>query len=292
MIGAPAKINLFLEVLGKRDDGYHELNSFFQAVSLFDRLKFSRDKNHRSASVELKPDQQSQNPALPLDDRNLIVRAYNLMRDRFDLSGGLVVELEKNIPVSAGLGGGSSDAAATILACSLLFDLDLKRSEMAKLGLQIGSDVPFFFCNGQALVGGRGEEITETNFPTDYWLVLVTPDVTISTGDSFRALNLGLTKKRPVFRFNGYETFQEMVELLKQTSNDFEDMQLREYPKIEEIFLGLKTSGAALARMSGSGPTVFGLYIDAPEIEGDELFGRGNRQVDIIRPVNLLQRHP
>lgn len=297
LIGAPAKINLFLEVLGKRDDGYHDLNSFFQAVSLFDRLKFTLDKTSRSATIEIKPDTSGRKRTppdipLPLDERNLIVRAYNLMRDRFDLAGGLSVELEKNIPVSAGLGGGSSDAAATILACSLLFDLNLKSSEMAQLGLQIGSDVPFFFSGGQALVAGRGEEIRETDFPTDYWLVLVTPNLTISTADSFKALKLGLTKKRPAFRFNGYETIQELVKQLEQTSNDFENMHRREYPQIEDIHLRLRTSDAALTRMSGSGPTVFGLYINAPEIDGDELFGRDNRQVATVRPVALPKRHP
>ncbi|MBU0984586.1 MAG: 4-(cytidine 5'-diphospho)-2-C-methyl-D-erythritol kinase, partial [candidate division Zixibacteria bacterium] len=204
VIGAPAKVNLFLEVLSRREDGYHDINSLFQAVSLFDRLRIRRLPAESGVRLSLDgPD------SVPTDERNLVCRAYNLMRDRFDLQDGLEVDLEKNIPVAAGLAGGSADAAATILACSVLFDLQLEYTDMALLGQEIGSDVPFFFSRGQALVTGRGEQITATNFPTDYWLVLVTPNLHISTAESYARLRTGLTKSRVPFTLEGCRTSEE-----------------------------------------------------------------------------------
>ncbi|MCX6836148.1 MAG: 4-(cytidine 5'-diphospho)-2-C-methyl-D-erythritol kinase, partial [candidate division Zixibacteria bacterium] len=134
-VGAPAKINLDLRVLGRRPDGYHDIDSLFQAVSLFDRLKITRLDNSTDVRISL-----VHSVNLPTDDSNLIAQAFRLMQLRFGLTGGLDVELEKNIPIAAGLGGGSADGAATILACQILFDLPPARAEMAAMSAEIGSD--------------------------------------------------------------------------------------------------------------------------------------------------------
>ncbi len=287
VVGAPAKVNLFLEVLGKRKDGYHDINSLFQAVSLFDRLHFTRIRNSRRIEIHT-----NKATDIPLDDNNLISRAYQLMRDRYDLDFGLHVDLEKNIPVAAGLAGGSADGAATILACTVLADLPLSQAEMADAGLQIGSDLPFFFSRGQAIVRGRGEKLTETDFPTDYWLVLVTPDVAVSTAESYAALSLNLTKTKDPFTLRVCKTPEELGRYLQETGNDFEEIQCRSHPELNEISRELRGKGALLTRMSGSGPTVFGFYIDAPNQEGERLTYEGNWQQAIVRPVTLPARHP
>jgi 4-diphosphocytidyl-2-C-methyl-D-erythritol kinase len=224
---------------------------------------------------------------LPLGPDNLIARAYEVMRERFDLADGLAVELEKNIPIAAGLGGGSSDGAATILACRALFGLDVGRKEMATISLDIGSDLPFFFSRGQAHVTGRGERVTEVELPTDYWLVLVTPDVRVSTGEAYARLRLALTKSRRPFSLRRWRTPKGLIGSLIDTVNDFEEVHLESCPelgRIKEELLGL---GARLARMSGSGPTVFGIYFEAPEFDGGSVFGRDDWQVSVVRPIVL-----
>ena len=167
-INAPAKVNLYLEVLNRRPDGYHNINSLFQAVTLFDILKFKKTEQS-TCSVDL----INKNAADITD--NLVVKAYSLMKMKFNLKGGVKVTLEKNIPIAAGLGGGSSDCAATIIALDQLYALGLEKKQLADIGSELGSDIPFFFGQGQAIVTGRGEKIEVTSFPTEYKIVLVSP---------------------------------------------------------------------------------------------------------------------
>lgn len=282
VIGAPAKVNLFLHVLGKRPDGYHDIESLFQAVSLFDRLTFTRLVGQPETLIEV-----SGAGDLPSDQTNLVTRSYDEMHRRFGLRDGLSVKLEKNIPIAAGLGGGSSDGAATIMACRLLFDLKLSAAEMATISLSIGSDLPFFFSHGSALVEGRGEVVADVELPTDYWLVLVTPNLAISTAESYARLRLPLTKSRHPFYLPRWTTLEELLSLLKGTSNDFEEVHLRSFPELGRIKDGLLDNGALLARLSGSGPTFYGLYGEAPEIEDGRVFDRDDWRVSLVRPVVL-----
>jgi 4-diphosphocytidyl-2-C-methyl-D-erythritol kinase len=251
---APAKVNLFLQVLSKRPDGYHNINSLFQAVTLFDRLQFSViDKSE--INIEL-----SCEVNLPVGSDNLIAKAYQAVKKQCGLKRGLSVKLHKNIPVSAGLGGGSSDAAATIAACNLLFDLQLSYTQMAAIGLAIGSDVPFFFSRGQALISGRGEIVVDTNFPIDYQLVLVTPDIAVSTADSYEALKMDLTKRKTLFKLKEYKKLVEFARALRLAANDFESIQGSAFPELVKIRQELLELGALLVRMTGSGPTMFGVF--------------------------------
>ncbi|MFH2035808.1 MAG: 4-(cytidine 5'-diphospho)-2-C-methyl-D-erythritol kinase, partial [Candidatus Zixiibacteriota bacterium] len=153
ILKAPAKINLFLKVLGKRNDGYHNIYSWFQAIDLFDILSFKKIKNPKFI-LKVK-----NNSNLSTDENNLIIKTARLMSGLFNFSGGLEICLEKNIPLSAGLAGGSTDSAATIYGINRLFNLKLTNKQMREIGAKIGSDVPFFFSSGQAEVTGRGEVI-------------------------------------------------------------------------------------------------------------------------------------
>ncbi len=280
-IGAPAKINLFLEVINKRPDGYHNINSLFQAVSLFDRLTCTRQDRHR---IELTISGETE---LSAGSDNLVVKAWELMAETFDITDGLQVKLEKNIPIAAGLAGGSSDAAAIILACNILYDLGLSRMEMAELGLKIGSDLPFFFSSGQALVTGRGERITETDFPTDYRLLLVNPGFTLSTAAGYAALKRDLTKSKDPFSLACCRAVESYVHLLGRTGNDFESVCLEAHPELVEIRDELLQRGAALARMSGSGPTMFGIFTDFPVGKDKVNMRRGSWRIYAVAPITL-----
>ncbi len=278
-IKAPAKINLFLEVLGKRPDGYHDINSLFQAVSLYDELAFTMT-DRPGVTIEL-----SGHGDLPVGEENLVSRAYNTVRDAFNLPRGLHVNLNKQIPIAAGLGGGSSDGAVTIIACNLLFDLKLSQARMARLALEVGSDLPFFFSGGQALVGGRGEVVKPADFPTNYTLVLVTPGQSVSTAEAYDLLKMDLTKPKVPFTLPPCRDVNELLAALLMTGNDFEDVLGASYPDSGRIRNVLLQAGAVLVRLSGSGPVMFGLFVDVPELSRDAICDRDCWQLFTVKPI-------
>jgi 4-diphosphocytidyl-2-C-methyl-D-erythritol kinase len=281
VIGAPAKVNLYLEIIGRRADGYHNINSLFQAVSLFDRLRFSVvDKE----GIEIKI---KGNDEIPVDKTNTIYKAYSIIQQEVKTTRGLFVEVEKNIPSGGGLGGGSADAAATINACNILFDLTLSREDMNNLGIKVGSDVPFFFSRGQAHVAGKGEILTEMTVPTDYWMILVTPKLSISTATSYASLNLALTDSKSPCKLQGSRTTEEFFDSLRLTGNDFESGHLETYPELGKIKNALLAGGAKLARMSGSGSTIFGIFDMAPECDSVHGLEQESWQVNTVRPIVL-----
>ncbi len=281
VIGAPAKINLFLEILGKRPDGYHNLHSLFQAVSLFDRLTFF-PLPEPGLQFAVTGD-----PSAPTGPDNTVAKAYEAVRQTCKLDRGLAVSLEKNIPSGAGLGGGSADAAATILACQLLLCNKLTDLELRDLGARVGSDVPFFFSCGQAIVTGRGEIVQEAQFPTDYWLVLITPRLSISTAASYAGLNMPLTEMRPPSSLGGSRSVSEFINSLRLTGNDFESGHLESYPVLGRIRDVLIDRGARLVRMSGSGSTMFGMFDTAPDWANEHEFEQESWQVNLVRPIVL-----
>jgi 4-diphosphocytidyl-2-C-methyl-D-erythritol kinase len=280
VIGAPAKINLYLEILNRRADNFHNIKSAFQAVSLFDRLRVTRID---SPTVQIEMTGQW---SAPTDESNLITRAFRLIQTRHSVSGGISVHVDKQIPVGGGLGGGSSDAAATLVACNLLFSLGLGERELAELGAQLGSDVPFFFSSGQADVRGRGELITPLTLTTDYWLTLVTPSVGISTPQSYAQLKRGLTHADSGFTLPPCQSVGELIEALRLTGNDFECNHLKNYPILDRVRTALIDSGALMVRMSGSGSTFFGIYGDAPGAVGRQIAG-DDWYVTDVRPVTI-----
>jgi len=280
-INAPAKINLFLEVLNKREDGFHNINSLFQAVSLFDRLEISI-KHKSGCDIIL-----LNNKDLPTDNDNLIAKTFKLLTSEFNLKKGITVKIEKNIPIAAGLGGGSADAAATIMGCNVLFNLGLSKQEMAVLGLKLGSDIPFFFSSGQALISGRGEIIKESTFPIDYHLVLVNPNISVSTASSYSVLKRGLTNFKNPFNLAPCRTVEELVEQLRLCGNDFEEVHLKSFEVLQRIKDELLQLGALLVRMSGSGPTMFGIFKDLPNIDKSGINSSHDWLVYTVGPIRL-----
>lgn len=274
----PAKVNLYLHVLGRRADGYHDIDSVFQAVSLYDRLTLTRrDRAGMDLSVE--------GNGLPCDESNLIVQAFRVVDRHCSLEGGVDAIVVKRVPIAAGLGGGSSDAAGTIFALNSLFDLGLDARSMARIGAEIGSDVPFFFSGGQARVGGRGEIVESTDLPLDYSLALVTPALSISTAAAYSDLKMGLTETMAPFNLPRCRSAGELWTSLGHSGNDFERVQVSAHPVLAEVRQALANSGARLVRMSGSGPTVCGFFDNKPPVELSVLSAREGWQLYVVKPI-------
>lgn len=250
---APAKINLSLDVLYKRPDGFHEVEMVMTMVDLADRLEMA----------ELSSDTiiiSSQAGYIPLDEKNLAFQAAKLIKDRYHVNKGVYIHLDKQIPVSAGLAGGSSDAAATLRGLNRLWQLGLSQTELMELGGEIGSDVPFCIRGGTALASGRGEQCKSLPAPPQCWVILAKPPVHVSTADIFGRLQLDQIEKRP--------DTQGLIEALEQKDfyrlcetmgNVLEEVTVSMYPQVEQIKDCMVRLGADGVLMSGSGPTVFGL---------------------------------
>lgn len=280
---APAKINLFLEVLNKREDGFHNINSLFQVISLYDELEISiLEKPIIDLTIK------NSYEKLPIEE-NIITKAFNLIRSKFNLKNGIKVILTKRIPISAGLGGGSADAATTILACNILFELRLNYTEMANLSALIGSDLPFFFSSGQALVTGRGEILKDMKLPLDYELVLVKPSFSIATSEAYGWLKRDLTNSKVPFSLRHCCSSEDLIESIKFSGNDFEEKCFEVFPDLERLKEKLYNKGAKLVQMSGSGPTMFGIF-DKTSLEmHPDILEKGDWQVFNAKPITLAK---
>jgi 4-diphosphocytidyl-2-C-methyl-D-erythritol kinase len=249
---APAKINLFLKVLGKRSDGYHDVFSLVQAVNLYDTLVI--ENSHQT--FELIVD----NPRIPADQSNLVWKATELLRREAGFREGVRISLEKKIPMGAGLGGGSSDAAAALKGINSFLGLGLSNSELMELGARIGSDVPFFFSTGTALVSGRGETVDNVTATLDYGIILVVPDFEIQTAKAYQELRFFLTtySDRPTFNLalNGLDFF----DTLNRIGNDFQAMVEDQHPLVSSCLRTIREMGAKYVSLSGSGSSFFGLF--------------------------------
>lgn len=250
-----AKVNLVLRVLGRRPDDYHELYTIFQTITLSDRLTFEPLEGER---LELTCDTEG----IPTDERNLVRRAAEALRERFRVRRGARVHLEKGIPSEAGLGGGSTDAAVTLLALAFLWEVGAGRRELEELGARLGADVPFFLTGGTATGRGLGTEIDALDDLPETPLVVVTPGVKVSTAEAYRALRApALTKteapvKLPISRAEA----QFAASLCEMMQNDFEPVIYRLRPEIARARDALTKAGALCALLAGSGSSVFGLF--------------------------------
>ncbi|MBE0313618.1 MULTISPECIES: 4-(cytidine 5'-diphospho)-2-C-methyl-D-erythritol kinase [Bacillaceae] len=252
LVKAPAKINLSLDVLSKRPDGYHEVEMIMTTIDLADRIELILEEKD---SIKI----NSLNRFVPDDQRNLAYQAANLLKKKFNVKKGVTIKIEKNIPVAAGLAGGSSDAAAVLRGLNKLWDLQLTLDELAEIGAEIGSDVSFCVYGGTALATGRGEMIKEIPAPPICWVVLAKPFIGVSTADIYKKLN--------VSQINHPDT-EGMIECIRtgdyeamcnNVGNVLEDVTLNLYPEVAQIKDQMKKFGADAVLMSGSGPTVFGL---------------------------------
>lgn len=244
----PAKVNLYLKVVGRRPDGYHELVSVLQPLSLADDLELHYDPGGQGL------DFFCDHPALPQDESNLAVRAVQLFQRHTGCRGGLRLVLRKKIPVAAGLGGGSSDAAGVLLGLRALMAPELPANELHHLARQLGADVPFFLLGGPALARGIGEILEPLKLPAT-WLVLVNPGLAVSTAWVYRQLQPPFTPAPQRDR-----AFWEQTPPERWLHNDLEEVTSRWYPEIGWLKKKLLELGAQAALMSGSGPTVFGLF--------------------------------
>ena len=268
ILKAPAKINLFLKVLGPRSDGYHEIQSLMQKITLYDELTFSL-----SDDIILTTDADD----IPVKE-NLVYRAAILLKDTFKVDQGAEIKLKKNIPIGAGLGGGSSDAAAALLGLSELWSINCSREDLCGIAGHLGSDVPFFLYGALSFAYGRGEKILPKRINKSFTVLLVKPDIFVSTAWAYKNFigdraecdsilaqsNKELTKKSE--KVNNIEHFihifekEEFKNLSDAVLNDLESVTAKEFPVINEIKDKLRKLGAAFALMSGSGPTVFGVF--------------------------------
>ncbi|MCS7080629.1 MAG: 4-(cytidine 5'-diphospho)-2-C-methyl-D-erythritol kinase [Chloracidobacterium sp.] len=252
-----AKINLSLEVIGRRPDGYHELRTVFQTIDLHDRLEIEATA---TPGIHLTCD----DPTLVCDERNLVVRAAQALQAAGQTRQGARIHLQKRIPMQAGLGGGSSDAAVTLLALRQLWAVNVSDAELHHIATQLGADVPFFLVGGTALGLGRGDLIhplPDAELPS---IVLIHPNVSVPTGPVFRRLNAGLTTAAAVRTLAA--SSQADVDW-RQAGNDLEAVVFEDFSVVREARDRLRAWGASVARMSGSGGVVFGLFADAATSE-------------------------
>jgi 4-diphosphocytidyl-2-C-methyl-D-erythritol kinase len=248
-IRVPAKINLWLEVLRKRSDGYHDLSSLMLPIAVYDRIR-----------IEFKPagpvKAVCRGARLPSGERNLAVRAALRYLEKCGLRSGAEIEIDKDIPVGAGLGGGSADAAGVLLAMNENFDWRLPMEELEGLAAGLGADVPFFLRQRPALASGVGEVLEDVDGAPAYPLLLVKPGMSVSTRWVYESLKL--TRGASKIKLNCFKA--DPWRLDGVIENDLESVTLQEYPAVAGIKSWLRLQGALAALMSGSGPTVFGVF--------------------------------
>ncbi len=260
VIEAPAKINLTLDIKGKRADGYHELETVMHQINLLDRIFLQLG----GTGIRL----SSNSALIPDDETNLAFKAAQLLYKKFALKEGLQIFIEKNIPVGAGLAGGSTDAAAVLIGMNKLFKLGLAREDLIILAAEIGSDVPFCVLGGTALARGRGELLTSVADGPDLNLVLVKPDFQLATREVFRDFRLDNVQKfpdNPAF-LAAWQNY-DIINVTQQMNNVLESVSLEQHPEIAVIKQQLCELGALNALMSGSGPSVFALFIESRDAE-------------------------
>lgn len=262
-----AKINLGLDVVRKRADGYHEVRMIMQTIQMYDLLKIELSEK---PGIQL----TTNLPYVPCDGRNLVFKAAKLLMDEFGITEGVCMELKKFIPVSAGMAGGSSDAAAALVGINRLFNLQLSMNELMLRGVQIGADVPYCILRGTALAEGIGEILTQLP-PIPFCYILVgKPGVNVSTKTAYGNLHLDSIEKHPAIddMIRAIEE-EDLYGMAKLMENVFEPGIITQYPIIQKIKDFMMERGAINAVMSGSGPTVFGVFDNREDVEkaADEL---------------------
>lgn len=252
---ARAKVNLGLDVCRRLENGYHEVKMIMQTVDIYDELVFQKRKD---PDIILAVDSQD---TLGDISNNLIFRAAKLMKEYYGIKEGIEISLKKHIPVAAGMAGGSTDAAATMVAMNELFELGKTKEELMELAVRLGADIPFCILGGTALAEGIGEKLTSLPAPKQAVLLVAKPDIMVSTKDVYENLHVEEIAKHP--------DIDGMIQALKDGSlegvitrmeNVLENVTIQLHPVISEIKEVMKAKGAMNALMSGSGPTVFGIF--------------------------------
>lgn len=255
-----AKINLSIDVLGKREDGYHLVEMIMQTIDLFDIINI----------FPLKEDKiiiESNSKDIPLDRRNIVYKAAELIKNNYNINKGVKIHIEKNIPIAAGMAGGSANAAAVLVGLNKLWELDLNKEELKELGLKLGADVPFCIEGQASLAENIGEKLTPIKgLSDDVFIVVCKPELFVSTKEIYEELDSKIIEKRPDNKLLIDLLKENNVELIaKNMYNVLEEVTRNKYSVISEIEKIMMDNNALGAMMSGSGPTVFALYKNAQE---------------------------
>ena len=274
---ARAKINLGLDVLGKREDGYHEVRMVMQTIGIYDRLiltKIPEEEIRITSNLAF----------LPVNENNLIYKAIKLLKDEYHFSGGVSVDLNKFIPVAAGMAGGSSDAAAVLYGMNRIHGLGLTKKELMERGVKIGADVPYCLMRGTALAEGIGEELTELPQMMRCPVLIAKPPISVSTKYVYEHLDAIEDPVHPdIDAMIADITAGDLHALGSHMGNILEDVTIQKYPVIAQIKELMRQNGAVVSMMSGSGPTVFGFFDD------EETLQRAKRAVEASGLANRVQ---
>lgn len=272
---AMAKVNLGLDVLRRRQDGYHEVRMIMQSVDLYDVLTFEKTE---AAGIVIRTNKKN----IPTDQRNLIYKAADLLMQKYSITDGLRVTLEKRIPMAAGMAGGSTDAAAVFVAMNELFSLHMTQESMCELAVTIGADVPYCIVGGTVLAEGIGEKLTKLADAPACTLLIAKPSVGVSTKYVYENLHADKLRQHP--DIDGMLTAiceDDLDGVAKRLGNVLETVTVKAYPVIEKLKSWMMEHGAVNALMSGSGPTVFGIYKEAQEAQ---------RACEQLRRLDLAQQ--
>ncbi len=274
-VKALAKINLGLDVLRRREDGYHEVKMVMQTIHLYDQLHLKKIESGIYLETNL--------GFLPVDESNLAYRAARLMKEKYQIEEGIDIRLNKRIPVAAGMAGGSTDAAGVLYGINELFNLGIKRKELMELGVQIGADVPYCIMRGTALAEGIGEKLTSLPPMVKCPVVIAKPQVSVSTKYVYENLKLDEHTQHPDIDalIQNIRT-KDLPAIAGSMGNLLETVTAKKYPEIEKIKELMRENGALNAMMSGSGPTVFGLF---DELETAKMAAAIVRQSGLARQV-------
>lgn len=252
-INAPAKINISLDVLRRRDDGYHDVKMIMQSVSLFDTIEVELE-----SSNDIKITSNKDN--IPLDERNIAYKAAKLFLDEVNENYGVNIRIEKNIPVAAGLAGGSTDAAAVLIALNNIFGKKFSKDKLMELGARLGADVPFCIMQGTAISEGIGEKLTPLPAPNIENILLVKPPIDVSTKWVYQNLDLKNATHPDIDAASEIIKSGDVFDLPKVMGNILESVTVKKHPIIDEIKYEMIRAGASVSMMSGSGPSVFGFF--------------------------------
>ena len=255
IITAPAKVNLYLKVLNQRNDGYHEIETLFEKISLFDKIDIEESGTETRITCD--------DPSIPVGHGSLMDRAVRLFKEKSKTNNHFQIKLQKKIPTGGGLGGGSSDAAAVLRGLNKITGGRLTKTVLCDIAPELGSDVSFFMNDASFACGkGRGDIITELCLRQKIWHVLVTPPFEILTKDIYSRLSaFGLTKDIGLDRMvTAFSKVKNVENLAKNLRNDLQTIALREFPPLKKVFRELKNAGALGTLLSGSGSTVFGIF--------------------------------
>lgn len=284
---ALAKINLGLDVLGKRPNGYHDVRMVMQTITLHDKIKITK------IDVD-KVEVRSNLYYLPNNENNIAYKAAQMLREEFDIKQGVRIRLDKQIPVAAGLAGGSANAAAVLKGMNRLFNLRLSQKELMERGVKLGADVPYCIMQGTVLAEGIGEELSPLAPMPRCYIVIAKPPISVSTKKVYEALDAkSIVEHPPIDAVIGGLEFSNIDAVAKNMGNVLEDVTIPEYPVVQEIKELMCRHGAINAMMSGSGPTVFGIFKKESEAKRAMKVIRDSKlskQVYYCRPFNITRR--